>query len=128
MATTLSLRKWGRAFVLDGLGTPNASLEFGRGMATGTITVGGKALPIHVDNPLRSAVTLGGDAPVLRLGPHESYVPGSPGPVRRQVTRSFRNGYRVSLVRAPTCSGSPCRGSRASPSGWRSAVTGANWN
>ncbi|MDQ1025112.1 hypothetical protein QF035_002694 [Streptomyces umbrinus] len=51
MATALSLRKRGGTFVLDGSGTPTASLEFGRGMRTGTITVGGEALPIQADAP-----------------------------------------------------------------------------
>lgn len=99
MATTLRLRKRGGAHVLDGIASPTATLTFGRGMRTGTITVDGKALPIEVDSPMRSGVVLGGSAPVLRLAPHEPYLPGRSGTVRWQLTRAFRSGYRATLVR-----------------------------
>ncbi|CAM2925908.1 hypothetical protein [Streptomyces albus] len=83
MTVTLTLRKQGGGYALDASAPiasldPTATLEFGRAMRTGTITSGGRKLPIAAHGPHRTSVTVGdGSRPVLRLGQDDSFVPGS---------------------------------------------------
>jgi hypothetical protein len=93
------LSKQGGAWVLDGTGA-RASLTTGFSMRRGTVVVDGRALPIETNNPWRSGVTLGeGSAPVLRLEPGGSWVPGESGrlPVRWETGRA-RRGYSGTLT------------------------------
>ncbi|WP_328891786.1 hypothetical protein [Streptomyces sp. NBC_00316] len=60
--TALSVHKQGDTYVVDGLGSPSGALKFGRGMRTGTVTMGGRALPIAATGRLRTRVTAGEDA------------------------------------------------------------------
>jgi hypothetical protein len=93
------LVKQGGAYVLDGTGT-RASLTTGFTMRRGRVTVEGRELPIETNNPWRSGVTLGdGSAPVVRLDPEGSWVPGEAGrlPVRWETGRA-RRGYSGRLT------------------------------
>ncbi|MEU0132167.1 MULTISPECIES: hypothetical protein [unclassified Streptomyces] len=99
MATTLTLDKRDGAFVLDGVGTPKASLEFGRGMRTGTITVAGKQLPVASSGKVRETVTVGAGTPVVRLSPDTSYVGNPAATAEWSFSRGFRDGYHATLTR-----------------------------
>ncbi|GAA2340506.1 hypothetical protein OKJ48_02385 [Streptomyces kunmingensis] len=97
--TSLTLRKRGDSFVVDGGRSPAAALKFGRGMQTGTITVDGRALPIAAHGPMRTGATLGGDEPVLRLDGHGAFVPPRMAPVEWRYSRPRRGRYHAALVR-----------------------------
>ncbi|MFD9908020.1 hypothetical protein [Streptomyces sp. NPDC059063] len=91
MTVTLTLRKQGGVHALDASASigsldATATLEFGRAMRTGTITSGGRALPIAAHGPHRTAVTVGGGSrPVLRLALDDAFVPGPAEQVRWSV-------------------------------------------
>ncbi|MFG2676344.1 hypothetical protein ACPXCP_34725 [Streptomyces sp. DT20] len=96
--TSLSLHKQGGTFVIDGLGSPTAALEFDRGMRTGTVTSGGRALPIAATGRLRTRVTAGEPAILCLDGP-EAFVPGGGAPVEWRTSKPHRGRYHATLVR-----------------------------
>ncbi|WP_328891824.1 hypothetical protein [Streptomyces sp. NBC_00316] len=96
--TALSVHKQGDTYVVDGLGSPSGALKFGRGMRTGTVTMGGRALPIAATGRLRTRVTAGEDA-ILCLDGQGAFVPGSGAPVEWRTSRPRRGRYHAALVR-----------------------------
>lgn len=97
--SAIRLSKQGGAWVLEGTGAP-ASLTTGFSMRRGTVTAEGRSWAIETNNPWRSGVTLGdASAPVLRLDPGGSWVPGASGrlPVRWETGRA-RRGYGGTLT------------------------------
>lgn len=97
MATTMTLTKRDGALYLEG-SDGTASLEPGTTMRRGKIVLDGKTLPIEVNNPLRTGITVGGDQPVLRLDPQDGFVPGSSAPTQWQVSRE-KGRYSGTLTR-----------------------------
>jgi hypothetical protein len=95
----IRLSKQGGAWVLDGTGT-RASLTTGFSMRRGTVVAEDRAWAIESNNPWRSGVTLSdSSAPVLRLDPDGSWVPGDSGrlPARWETGRA-RRGYGGTLT------------------------------
>ncbi|MFD7863031.1 hypothetical protein [Streptomyces sp. NPDC057682] len=96
--TELRLRKKGGAFVVDGLGKPTGTLKFDRGMRTGTVTVGGRALPIAATGRRRTRVTAA-DPAILCLDGGGAFVPGGGAPVEWRMSPPGKGPYRATLVR-----------------------------
>jgi hypothetical protein len=96
--SSLSLRKQGGTFVVEGLKSPSGTLKFDRGMRTGTVTVDGRALPIAATGRLRTRVTVGEDA-LLCLDGQGAFVPGGGAPVEWRTSRPRRGRYHATLVR-----------------------------
>ncbi|WP_329168047.1 hypothetical protein OG709_28300 [Streptomyces sp. NBC_01267] len=96
MPPTLTLTKSHGSYVLEGT-AGDASLETGKSMRRGEITVSGRTLPVEVNNPRRTGITVGGSSPVLRLDHQDSFLPGSGKAVQWELSRSFR-GYRAAVV------------------------------
>jgi hypothetical protein len=95
----IRLSKQGGTWSLDGSGA-QAGLTTGFSMRRGKIVADGRTLPIETNNPWRSGVTLGDpSAPVLRLDPDGSWVPGESGRVpARWETGRERRGYGGTLT------------------------------
>ncbi|WLQ38503.1 hypothetical protein P8A18_33860 (plasmid) [Streptomyces castrisilvae] len=96
--TALSLHKKGGAFVLDGVKGSSATLTFERGMRKGTVTVGGRALPIAATGRGRTRVTAAEPA-ILCLDGQGAFVPGGGAPVEWRTSKPHRGHYRATLVR-----------------------------
>jgi hypothetical protein len=80
--TTLILRRRRRAWHLEGTDR-DAWLRTRHGMFHGEIQVDAQSWSIEVTDRRRiGAVVRAGDRPVVRLHPHQTFLPGPGGPVR----------------------------------------------
>ncbi|NED93273.1 hypothetical protein G3I76_76205 [Streptomyces sp. SID11233] len=96
--TSLSLRRQGATFVIEGLNSPTGTLKFERGMRKGTVTTDGRAVPIAATGRLRTRVTAG-EPTILCLDGPEAFVPGGGAPVEWRASKPHRGRYHATLVR-----------------------------